>query len=874
LIALTVRSSVGGLRDDAPGDELHQVSCLVLLGVIVVIVIDIVSNRIKSDTRRFWTLQVNLFLSRSPKVFRTRDVSITLDHTRTPPSLLVVTRLVIKAGGSVAHSTKTCHLREPHIVVGSAQGQLGFRDRTNERNQASHKSFSDIPQITLFDFQMLGLNLRFLVTFLTLFDLFPLLHSLLMTMSAGSTHSCAIYGDGTLECWGDNGRGQLGQGYTSTRENSRKTVELPSGYQGGTWDDVQCGTSYTCAILLNGSNHKIFCWGANTHGQLGVGDNTDRLSPTLLLQDSGYSYDAKFLRVGSAHACAVMDDPTGDELYCWGYNSRGQLGQGDSIDSDVMKNVLYFVGSRSSTDKIAELSLCSADTFGANTCVLLDERTCLRCWGDGRYGVNGEGLNDELTPRTDLCIFESELGTDSGRTISQLGTGRAHICVLLDNGVIYCWGYGHHGMIGDGGYGWSYERVQSPKRATLPDGRHAVSIAVGHVSTCAVLDDNSLWCWGSNIYAALGLGQEVIDPITNTALYAYGGNFITVPKKVETFNTAGAAVQIYSGSVDYSCTTFAVVQHPAGSETVVGWGRNQFGQILGDGDDLIYSPTNTLKCSTGTIANGVMSPCGDSLDSGSSCTPTCNSGYTVSGTSSCSAGTLTAATCAANPANPPSPPPPSPPPPPPPPPTPSPPPPSPPPPSPPPPPPPSPPPAPLGTPSPPPSPPSPPPPPPPTPSPPPPSPPPPSPPPPNPPPTPSGTPSPPPSPSPPPPQSPPPAPFGTTSPPQSPPQAPPAPNITTVPPPNATDVPPPPPNATTVPPPNATDVPPPASNTTNVTSPPPPNAPAPPTPSQPSPPPPNRLIFGGDYESSATRYSVVTALVVSIIIQVQSISVT
>ena len=60
--------------------------------------------------------------------------------------------------------------------------------------------------------------------------------------------------------------------------------------------------------------------------------------------------------------------------------------------------------------------------------------------------------------------------------------------------------------------------------------------------------------------------------------------------------------------------------------------------------------------------------------------------------------------------------------------------------------------------------------------------------------------------------------------------------------------------------------PPSASNTTNVTSPPPPNAPAEPTPSQPSPPPPpNRLIFGGDYESSASRYSVVTALVVSII---------
>ena len=480
-----------------------------------------------------------------------------------------------------------------------------------------------------------GLDLRYLVAFVAFVDCFVLSWSQLTTISAGSTHLCAVFGDGTLECWGDNGRGQLGQGYTSTKENSRKTVELPSGYQGGTWDDVQCGTSFTCAILLNGSNRKIFCWGANTYGQLGVGDNADRLNPTLL-EISGYSYNAKFLRVGSAHACAVMDDSTGNGLYCWGYNSRGQLGQGDTANSNVMKNVLY----GQSADKIAELSLLSADTFGANTCVLLDGRTCLRCWGDGRYGVNGDGLNDELAPRTDLCIFESELGTDSGRTISQLGTGRAHICALLDNGIIYCWGYGHFGMIGDGGYGWSYERVQAPKMAILPEGRHAISLAVGHVNTYAVLDDNSLWCWGSNDLGELGLGEEVIDPVTNTALYAYGANFITVPKKAEAFNSEGASVQIYAASVDYSCT-FAVVQYPPGSLTVVGWGRNQFGQIIGDGNEKIFSPTNTFKCPTGTISNGVTSPCGEHLDSGSSCFPTCDSGYTLSGSRSCSAGTLT-----------------------------------------------------------------------------------------------------------------------------------------------------------------------------------------------------------------------------------------
>jgi len=466
----------------------------------------------------------------------------------------------------------------------------------------------------------------------------------LATISAGSTHSCAVYGDGTLECWGDNGRGQLGQGYTSTRENSRKSVELPSDYQGGTWNDVQCGTSFTCAILLKNTARKIFCWGANTYGQLGLGDNTDRLSPTFV-EIPGYDYNAKLLGVGTFHACAVMDGSTGDSLYCWGRNDWGQLGLGDKIDRDTMSGVKYYAGETlTSADTIDQISTVS----DVGTCVLLGSRTCLRCWGDGRYGINGDGLNQELSPRTDLCIFKSELGTDSGRTISQLRTGRANACVLLDNGVIYCWGYGHVGMIGDGGSGWSYERVQEPKKASLPEGRIAINLTLGHWNAFAVLDDNSVWGWGSNIYAGLGMGSPAIDPVTGTALYAYSHNFITVPKEIEVSNTEDTEVQVYAGSTAEH--SFVVVPYPPGSQTVVGWGRNHFGQMFGDGPTLIYNPTNTLKCSTGTIANGLMSPCGDVLDSGSSCTPTCNTGYTLSGTKSCSAGTLTdTAVCNPNP---------------------------------------------------------------------------------------------------------------------------------------------------------------------------------------------------------------------------------
>ena len=122
------------------------------------------------------------------------------------------------------------------------------RKKASRREPSKLSVLSCLENLKLMKFHRAPRNLRSLVAFLAF--LVPA-WSQLATISAGSTHSCAVYGDGTLECWGDNGRGQLGQGYTSTRENSRKSVDLPSDFQGGTWNDVQCGTSFTCAILLN-----------------------------------------------------------------------------------------------------------------------------------------------------------------------------------------------------------------------------------------------------------------------------------------------------------------------------------------------------------------------------------------------------------------------------------------------------------------------------------------------------------------------------------------------------------------------------------------------------------------------------------------------
>ena len=95
------------------------------------------------------------------------------------------------------------------------------RKKASRRETSKLSVLSCLENSKLMKFHRAPRNLRSLVAFLAFFDSLVPAWSQLATISAGSTHSCAVYGDGTLECWGDNGRGQLGQGYTSMRENSR-----------------------------------------------------------------------------------------------------------------------------------------------------------------------------------------------------------------------------------------------------------------------------------------------------------------------------------------------------------------------------------------------------------------------------------------------------------------------------------------------------------------------------------------------------------------------------------------------------------------------------------------------------------------------------
>jgi len=123
-------------------------------------------------------------------------------------------------------------------------------------------------------------------------------------------HTCAVKLDGGLWCWGGGASGQLGLG-SNTNQVS------PTQVGAATWTTVSAGMAYTCGVQSAGT---LWCWGANEHSQLGNGGTTGRRSPVRIAGQSLVS-----IATDATHTCGRHQDGT---LWCWGDNANGELGDG------------------------------------------------------------------------------------------------------------------------------------------------------------------------------------------------------------------------------------------------------------------------------------------------------------------------------------------------------------------------------------------------------------------------------------------------------------------------------------------------------------------------------------------------------------------
>lgn len=161
------------------------------------------------------------------------------------------------------------------------------------------------------------------------------------SIATGRMHACAVM-NGAVYCWGDNNFGQLGHqpGTSSTDHVCIRSVQPPGDYcnpmptqvQGlsGTVQSVVAGTYHTCAVV----DGAAYCWGGNGYGQLGDGTTTTTYAPVKVQKLTGVSAMSAGAYAdpnGYDETCAVANG----DVYCWGSNAYGQLGNGTTIDSPV-----------------------------------------------------------------------------------------------------------------------------------------------------------------------------------------------------------------------------------------------------------------------------------------------------------------------------------------------------------------------------------------------------------------------------------------------------------------------------------------------------------------------------------------------------------
>ncbi|WP_437275309.1 hypothetical protein WME90_29150 [Sorangium sp. So ce375] len=283
------------------------------------------------------------------------------------------------------------------------------------------------------------------------------------SVSTGRVHTCAVLADGAVACWGAGNSGQLGDGEATNSLFPVRAKELAGATQ------VAVGGTHTCAVT---TTHELYCWGEGSSGQLGYGDEVDRLVPTVMLDD------VSSVSAGLSHTCAGMIERMGERrMYCWGHNESGQLG----IGGFNQKNTPQLLENLTSVALTAAgaLHTCAAPALGAASCWgkgaqyrlgtgLVNDEALPReipelvdvtrislgarhsgavvaggkvlMWGDNTKGQLGDGTQDPgLTPQP--------IGLTG---VVELALGDDHSCALKLTGEMLCWGDNRNGELGDG----------------------------------------------------------------------------------------------------------------------------------------------------------------------------------------------------------------------------------------------------------------------------------------------------------------------------------------------------------------------------------------------------------------------------------------
>ena len=337
-----------------------------------------------------------------------------------------------------------------------------------------------------------------------------------VSVAAGYSHTCALTTEGAVRCWGRNDDGQLGDGTFRDRNEPAPEVDLGERAQ-----SITAGTSHTCALTESGA---VRCWGSNTFGELGAaahemcGENVPSECTSRPVTVSGLEQGAKQVSAGLLHTCAVTQNGA---VKCWGSNTWYVLGiPSDPYSHSVLPVEIGGLPGSAASVAAGGYHTCAlmvsgtVHCWGNNRDGALGNETIgessavpvpvLGLEGPVEQLVSGSSLCALTVTRHVLCWGGVPKPIEGLEGVVRLSSSASSgsMCAILEYGKAKCWGFNNYGQLGDG----TVTSRRNPVEVSVISAP-IVDMAIGAEHSCAVIEGGSIKCLGSDLAGQLGDGN-------------------------------------------------------------------------------------------------------------------------------------------------------------------------------------------------------------------------------------------------------------------------------------------------------------------------------------------------------------------------------
>jgi len=360
--------------------------------------------------------------------------------------------------------------------------------------------------------------------------------------------TCVLFNNSRVKCFGGGANTPGLLGYEDTVHLGDSLDELPTPYVdiGLNVVSLSLSSSGTCALS---TDQTVSCWGwqkvtGNINTSIFIGDEDGEMPPepfTFIKPVSHLMSSSNGLNF-----CAIA---TSDEVNCWSPNHNIILGYEDMVIRELppfeylnlgrpIKSVISvesgmcalgeddtimcwgnWLLDRNIGDKTGDMPPPLLNVSGRSTkvisfsggknhaCIALERHTQVYCWGNNMYQQLGHNLDDFVgNNMSEFPVPAVSLADVS--FVKQVSAGGSSSCGLLDNGNVTCWGYNRDGRLGY--IPQSNETIHPRANIPIELGGKAVQIATGTAHNCALMSDGEVKCWGRNDFGQLGVGHTDI----------------------------------------------------------------------------------------------------------------------------------------------------------------------------------------------------------------------------------------------------------------------------------------------------------------------------------------------------------------------------